>query len=139
MSDFDGAKIAILRGCDVLSIKRDDDPSIPYPDLWDLPGGGREGAETPFSTVAREVREELGLGIDPARVIYSAEEDGFLPNQGRVHFLLARWDDLDDAEIVFGDEGQGCRWIDARAYTRDPQSVPPLRARLTRALDARGL
>lgn len=40
---FHGAKLALLVGDRLVSILRDKDVATPYPDMWDLPGGGREG------------------------------------------------------------------------------------------------
>ena len=36
-------------------------PGIPWPAFWDLPGGGREGTESPVECVLRETHEEFGL------------------------------------------------------------------------------
>lgn len=137
--DFDGAKIAILRGHDVLSLQRDDIPSIPFPGEWDLPGGGREGAETPFETAARELFEELSVPIGPERLIYQAEEDSFRAPGHRVHFFVARWDDLSDSVIKLGDEGQGWAWIPARDYVTRSDTIEIMRGRLSRALEVLGL
>ena len=65
---FHGAKIALLVDNQIVTILRDETPSIPWPGHWDLPGGGREGAETPVECALRELREELGLILDPASV-----------------------------------------------------------------------
>ena len=67
---FDGAKVAILVGDHVVSLLRDDIATISWPGFWDLPGGGREGAETPFQTVARETREETGLKLTRDRIVW---------------------------------------------------------------------
>ena len=45
--DFEGAKIAVIVGERVLALLRDDRADLPWPGHWDLPGGGREGGETP--------------------------------------------------------------------------------------------
>ena len=36
-----------------------------YPDVWDVPGGHIEDGESPAVALARELREELGIGIAP--------------------------------------------------------------------------
>ena len=48
----------------VLLLLRDDKPAIPYPNMWDLPGGRVEDGETPKVCIRREMREELGLEIE---------------------------------------------------------------------------
>ena len=56
---FGGAKIALVQDGLILTYLRDDKPDIRFPGLWDLPGGGREGGETPLACVARELFEEF--------------------------------------------------------------------------------
>lgn len=136
---FDGAKLAILRGGDVLTLLRDDIPHILYPNQWDLPGGGREGAETPFETAARELSEELSLEIAPERVIYHREEAGYSNPALRVHFFVARWEGLADEAIRLGDEGQRWAWMPAQEFITREDAVISLRQRLTRALKALGV
>lgn len=136
MSEFGGAKIAILRGDDVLTLQRDDFPHIPYPGEWDLPGGGREAGETPVQTVARELFEELNVGLDPAKIIYQVEEVGALEPTVSVHFFVARWNDLMDEGIALGDEGQRWCWMPIADFIARKDAVMPLRKRLSRALKA---
>jgi 8-oxo-dGTP diphosphatase len=38
---------------------RDDKPGIPYPNMWDLPGGHLEKGEGPREGICREMQEEL--------------------------------------------------------------------------------
>ena len=45
ISDFTGCKIALLCGDSVLTILRDDKPSIPWPNMWELPCGGKSVRE----------------------------------------------------------------------------------------------
>ena len=58
---FHGAKLALFLGADIVSILRDDIEQIPFPDYWDLPGGGREGSELPVECALRETHEEVGV------------------------------------------------------------------------------
>jgi 8-oxo-dGTP pyrophosphatase MutT (NUDIX family) len=62
--DFTGAKIALLSEGSLIAYKRDMKPGIPFAGMWDLPGGGREGGESPVECAIRETREEFGLSID---------------------------------------------------------------------------
>ena len=40
--EFDGCKLAILYEDKILTYLRDNNLNIPYPNQYDLPGGGRE-------------------------------------------------------------------------------------------------
>jgi len=63
VAHFNGAKVALFIGDRLLITLRDDRPDIPFPNMWDFPGGGREGEETPFETMARETFEEVALVV----------------------------------------------------------------------------
>lgn len=56
-----GAGVAVLRGEDVLLIRRSDNG------LWDVPGGGKHLLETPAQAARRELREETGLSVGGLR------------------------------------------------------------------------
>ena len=57
-----GAGIILLNNNnEVLLILRDDKLSIPFPNMWDIPGGKVKNGETPENAVRREMMEELGL------------------------------------------------------------------------------
>lgn len=43
---------------------------IPYPNKWDFPGGAVEDDETSLQALAREMKEELELDIDPQRCVF---------------------------------------------------------------------
>ena len=69
--DFTGCKIALICEGQILTILRDDKEGIPWPNLWELPGGGREEDETPFECVAREVYEELNIQLSKDDIVWS--------------------------------------------------------------------
>lgn len=57
-----GAGILLLNSKNqILLILRDDKKEIPFPNMWDIPGGKVENEEGPEQTVKREMMEELGL------------------------------------------------------------------------------
>jgi 8-oxo-dGTP diphosphatase len=104
--EFTGAKIALLLDDRVLIYQRDDVPGLRHAGLWDLPGGGREGDETPLECVLRETEEEFGLRLDPDAVVWhrtypSADFSGMV-----AHFFVGRITEAQVAAIRFGDEGQ---------------------------------
>ncbi|ACB91016.1 7,8-dihydro-8-oxoguanine-triphosphatase [Streptococcus pneumoniae] len=45
ISDFQGCKIALFCGDKLLTILRDDKASIPWANMWELPGGGKSVRE----------------------------------------------------------------------------------------------
>ena len=128
----DGAKVALFLGDRIVSILRDDFDHIPYPNLWDLPGGARDAGETPFETVAREVREELGLHLPDNAVHWqSAFPANYAPGKW-VAFFVARLSADAADQIVFGNEGQRWALYDLPTFLALPDRVPSYGARLAR-------
>ncbi len=57
-----GAGIILLnKDNQVLLLLRDNKADIPFPNMWDIPGGKVEQNENPEFTVRREMMEELGI------------------------------------------------------------------------------
>ncbi|WP_200908605.1 NUDIX domain-containing protein [Caballeronia mineralivorans] len=79
-SAFSGSKIALFNDTKILIYRRDNKPNIPFPGLWNLPGSGREGAETPEECVCREVLEEFGISIPAHRISWSKSYGGSTPD-----------------------------------------------------------
>jgi ADP-ribose pyrophosphatase YjhB (NUDIX family) len=102
---------AILRDGKVLVARRARKPAL---HLYTMPGGVVEAGETLFEAVAREVREETALVIEP--VALAGHREAIARDaQGRVerHFIIlcfaARWI---SGEPVLNDELDDARWLD---------------------------
>ncbi len=131
---FSGAKIALFIGGRLAIILRDDLPDIPYPGHWDLPGGGREGDETPLSCALRETREELGLIVPEGSVRWARGFDSAASD--RTWFCAAHLPGRAAREIVFGNEGQRWELVDPDIYLHARLNIPHLAERLSTYLNS---
>lgn len=127
---FNGAKAAAFIGEDLLVYQRDATPGLAYAGMWDFPGGGREGAETPEQTLIREVEEEFGLRLTPDDLGWRrAFRDG--PDPADVFWFFVVRLPADAVQgIVFGDEGQRWRLMRPADYLRRDDIIPKFRDRL---------
>ena len=130
ISDFTGSKIALICGDKVLTILRDDKDDIPCPNMWELPGGGREGDESPFECVAREVYEELGIHLNEDCLLWSKVYTSMLFTDKQSVFLVGQLTQNQFDSIVFGDEGQGYQLMNVEEFLSYSQVVPQLQERL---------
>ena len=128
--EFTGCKIALISEGQILTILRDDKATIPYPNMWDLPGGGREGNETPFECVAREVYEELSIQLSKDDIIWSWIYPSMLDENKNSVFLVGQLTQEQFDSIVFGDEGQAYKLMSIEEFLNSKQAVPQLQGRL---------
>ena len=135
--EFSGCKIALLCDDKLLTILRDDISTIPWPDMWELPGGGREGEETPFECVQREVFEELGLKLEEADILWVKAYPGMLDPDKTSIFMVGIITQEDFASIAFGDEGQAYQMMDVSQFLSDDKVIPQLQSRLSDYLEVR--
>ena len=128
--DFTGCKIALI--CDglILTILRDDNPTIPWPNLWELPGGGREGDESPFECVAREVYEELGIHLTEDCLLWSKVYPSMLYEGRQSVFMVGQLSQDQFDSITFGDEGQAYKLMNIEEFLNSKRAVPQLQGRL---------
>jgi 8-oxo-dGTP diphosphatase len=130
LDHFSGAKIALLNHNYVLSILRDDIPTIPYPNTWDLPGGGREEDESPFECVQREVFEELGILLSKENIVWAKTYPGMIDPTKESVFMVGMVEQAQLDNIVFGDEGQGWKMMTVEEFLRDDKVYGSLKGRL---------
>lgn len=88
----------------VLLFLRDNKPEIPYPNMWDVPGGHVEKGETPEETIVREMMEEIETDVSTCRrhAIYDFPD--------RIEYLYFMEFEA-DAETIPLHEGQYLRWF----------------------------
>ena len=130
ISDFTGSKIALICGDKVLTILRDDKDDIPCPNMWELPGGGREGDESPFECVAREVYEELGIHLNEDCLLWGKIYPSVIFEGKQSVFMVGQLRQEQFDNITFGDEGQTYKLMSIEEFLNSKQAVPQLQARL---------
>ena len=140
---FTGAKAAFFHLEDgetrLLTLLRDDIPGLPWPGHWDLPGGGREGFESPETCLLRELQEEFGLALPASRLehrfTFPAISGGALP----AIFFTGRLSAAEIAAIRFGNEGQGWQMMPLSDYLSHPRAIPAHCTRLRHVAPLYGL
>lgn len=128
--EFTGCKIALICGDKILTILRDDKETIPWPNMWELPGGGREGNESPFECVAREVYEELSIQLSKDDIIWSSIYPSMLDENKKSVFLVGQLTQEQFDSIVFGDEGQGYKLVSLEEFLTSDRVIPQLQERV---------
>ncbi|WP_306155729.1 NUDIX hydrolase [Roseovarius sp. MMSF_3281] len=128
---FEGAKLILFLGAELLILRRDHTPGIPWPGYLDLPGGGREGDETAEACVLRETREEIGLWLEPEdlrwRRFYEAP---------RPVWFFAAWLAPGRARGVrFGGEGVGWCLMAPEAFVAHDEAIPHFAERVRTVLE----
>ena len=130
LSDFTGCKIALFCDDRILTILRDDKSNIPWPNMWELPGGGREGEETPFECVQREVFEELGIHLTKDCLLWDKIYPSMLFEGRQSVFMVGQLSQEQFDNITFGDEGQGYQLMPIEEFLNSKQAVPQLQDRM---------
>ena len=128
--DFTGSKIALICGDKLLTILRDGKDDIPCPNMWELPGGGREGDESPFECAAREVYEELGIHLTEECLFWSKVYPSMIFEGKESVFLVGKLAQEQFDKIVFGDEGQGYKLMGIEEFLGSDKVVPQLQDRV---------
>ena len=128
--DFTGVKATLLVEKSILIILRDNKPDIPWPNTWELPGGGREGQETPLECLRREVWEELGLILEDKSIIWSRIYPSMLDKDKLAVFVVAQISQKQYQEIRFGDEGQCYKLMSIDEFLGSDKVVPQLQDRV---------
>jgi 8-oxo-dGTP diphosphatase len=127
--DFVGAKAALFCDDRLLTCQRDDHPGLPWAGLWDLPGGGREGRESPEDCFLRELEEEFGLSLPPSRLIWHRVFPSIVDGARLSVFFVGRVTRAEVAAITFGSEGQGWDLMPVADFLGHTAAVPEMQRR----------
>lgn len=129
VADFVGAKAALLCDGAILTYLRDDHDGLPWRNLWDLPGGGREGEESPEACLLREVHEEFGLVLPADRLIWRRVWPSMTDPARLSVFFAGRITLREIATIRFGEEGQYWRMMPIAVFLAHSMAVPEMQRR----------
>ena len=129
-ASFTGAKLAAVHDGKLLTYRRDNRPDIPFPGLIDLPGGGREGNESPADCALRELYEEFGIMLSPARLHYVRAYQLSWYRPVPSYFLAANLTAAEVAAVRFGNEGEDWRLMAIADFVAHTDAVPHLQERV---------
>ncbi len=102
--NFFGVKGLVFIGDKILVYRRDNKTKI-CPLLIDLPGGGREGKETPLETFSREVKEEFGININKDDVVFAKKYQGIVDSSLQHYFFITKSLNIKETDLILGNEG----------------------------------
>lgn len=134
--EFSGSKIALFEGEHLLTYQRDDFDHIPFPGLWDLPGGGREDNETAEECVLRELYEEFDLTLDRERIVWKRRYESSDTDGAATYFFVAHITADEVNSIRFGSEGQRWRMEKLSSFMSQELAIPHLVSRISDYLSA---
>ncbi|TWI58709.1 8-oxo-dGTP diphosphatase [Pseudomonas duriflava] len=130
IAPFTGAKLALIAGSMLLTYKRDQKTSIPFPGCWDFAGGGREGDEHPIACALRELEEEFSLQLPAERIHWGRRYTSVTQGCLDAYFFVGTLTAEDILSIRFGNEGQYWRMMPINEFLAHSNAVPYLQARL---------
>lgn len=124
---FLGAKVTIFVGRRIITVLRDNKGTIPWPNHWEVPGGGREGFETPWDCASRETEEEIGIALSRQDMIWAR---AYQTGEHTHWFFVAKISEARASVMALRDEGQALALVDVDSFLANTQAVPRFQARL---------
>jgi ADP-ribose pyrophosphatase len=105
---------------DVLFMREGD---APYYQLWVLPGGYVKPDETVKQAVAREVKEETNLDVNPTELL-GLYEDFLVEGAERINYVIAAYRvKHTGGNIIFSKEAPAYKWI-PRSEVANETDIP---------------
>lgn len=128
-----GAKGIVLIK-DKMLVYRRDTKTDRFPLYIDLPGGGKEGEESPFETYQREVKEEFGINIKKDEVIFAKQYMSSLDPTKELYYIVVKTSEICESDIVFGDEGVEYYLLTVEEYFERNDVIPRHKERVRECL-----
>lgn len=104
----------IINDNKILIVQRNNEEDV-FPGMWELPSGKREPLESSEKALYREVKEEVGLGIEIICALsvfdYQAEKESEIRDSTQINFLVKP---KGHPKIKLSSEHQAFRWIDKK-------------------------
>lgn len=128
---FHGAKLVLTLGADLVVLRRDATPGLEFAGMLDLPGGARQGSETPRACALRETAEETGLSLQDDDISGAmARQDG----RGVAWFFRVALPAERRADLRKGLEGQGLYLMAPETFVSSDEAIPHFRQVVARML-----
>lgn len=134
--EFHGVKIAILIEGKLLMHLRDDKPGLFNANMWDFPGGGREGNESPEQCAIREVSEEFGIDTSELSIVFKKEYPAQKDPTQKAFFMVAELNNLDTKSIALT-EGQRWELFEQAEFFSKKDVIEALKVRFKDYLDSK--
>jgi 8-oxo-dGTP diphosphatase len=131
--EFNGAKGLVFLGDKILVYRRDNKTSN-SPLCIDLPGGGREGDESPFDSFKREVTEEFGIDIEKDEIEFSCTIPSVMEPNKKSYFIVAKTLRFKPEDIVFGNEGTEWMLMTPEEFIKRPDGIERQQKRVEKYL-----
>jgi 8-oxo-dGTP diphosphatase len=122
---LNGSKGLVYIGDRILVYRRDSNTKY-FPLHLDLPGGGKDGDETPFDTFKREVMEEFGINIQPDDICYVRRYHSAMVEGEFAYFPVAKLSTQSESDIRLGDEGLRYTLMNIDDFIHAPDVWPGL-------------
>ena len=126
--EFNGVKIAVLIDGNLLMHLRDNKPGLFQANMWDFPGGGREGNETPQECAIREIKEEFDITLDPRLIVWEKVFPAMKDPTQNAFFMVAKVP-KEVLDTVTLSEGQKWTTFDIETFFAKDDVVDALKGR----------
>lgn len=122
-----GVGAVVIENDRVLLVQRAREPMKGH---WSIPGGLVEVGETLYAAVAREVREETGLTVEPLELVELLDRIHREGERVRYHYIIADYlCRVTGGTLQAGSDAAAVRWVE-RAEWLSPGTLDPVAARV---------